>query len=256
MQRLGVTRSALQPSHAVLTPDTFVQSSLAEWPGTAITLHIAPVIGLRARFVQFTAQMSAGAKATESWHGYQRFLFVLSGELDVEVDGEKRSLAEYDYAFFPSGVRHVLRARTAVRLMVFEKPYEALAALSGPEEVVWGHERNENGAAPDGQAWVSQRQLLPDSPEFDFMVSSLRFAPGATLPQVQVQHMEKGLFLLEGQGIYKLQDDYYPVAAGDVIWVGAHCAQWYGALGQEQSKFLCYQDMNRHPLAALGSGML
>src|SRR6476469_8303634 len=83
VKHLGVTRSSLQPSHAVITPDTFVRTALAEWPGSAIVLHIAPVMGLGARFVQFTAEMPPGAQAKESVHGYQRFVFVLDGELEV-----------------------------------------------------------------------------------------------------------------------------------------------------------------------------
>ncbi len=45
MKHLGQTRSALHSSHAVITPETFVRTALSEWPGSAIVLHIAPVIG-------------------------------------------------------------------------------------------------------------------------------------------------------------------------------------------------------------------
>ena len=92
MKHLGSTRSALREAHAVITPETFVRTGLAEWPGSAVVLHIAPVMGLGARFVQFTAEMPAGAQARESAHGYQRFVFVLSGEVDVQVEGEARTL--------------------------------------------------------------------------------------------------------------------------------------------------------------------
>ncbi|BBN96650.1 double stranded beta-helix domain containing protein, glxB [Deinococcus grandis] len=251
MKHLGVTRSALREAHAVITPDTFVRTALAEWPGSAVVLHIAPVIGLGARFVQFTAEMMAGARARESLLGYQRFVFVLSGEVQVEVDGESRTLRESDHGFFPAGVAHTLEARVAARVAVFEKPYQGAPGVDAPP-VCWGNERENPGAPFEGDERLIARKLLPDDPRFDFMMSTMSFAPGATLPYTEVHYMEHGLLMLSGEGLYKLQEAYYPVQTGDVIWMGAHCPQWYGALGRDWSKYLLFKDMNRHPLTLTG----
>lgn len=248
MKHLGVTRSVLQGSHAVITPETFVRTALPEWPGSAVVLHIAPVIGLRARFVQYTAEMPAGAKASESRDGYQRFAFVLEGEVEVSVDGETRTLKEYDYVYLPAGQKHTLEAKSDASVAVFEKPYQGAAGVASPG-VHWGNERDNPGSAFEGDDHLIARKLLPDEPSFDFMMSTMSFAPGATLPYTEIHYMEHGLLMLEGEGLYKLQQDYYPVTQGDVIWMGAHCPQWYGALGREWSKYLLYKDMNRHPLS-------
>ncbi|WP_288481592.1 (S)-ureidoglycine aminohydrolase [uncultured Deinococcus sp.] len=254
MKHLGVTRSALEASHAVLTPETFVRTALSEWPGSAVVVHIAPVIGLRARFVQFTAEMPQGARATASAQGFQRFAFVLSGEVEASVDGETRTLRESDYVFLPAGTAHTLTALSAARVSVFEKPYEAAPGQATPG-TVWGNERAVAGTPFEGDDHLLARKLLPDEPAFDFMVSTMSFAPGASLPYAEIHYMEHGLLMLEGEGLYKLQDRYYPVTAGDVIWMGAHCPQWYGALGRHWSKYLLYKDMNRHPLALRGGGL-
>ncbi|WP_291423233.1 (S)-ureidoglycine aminohydrolase [Deinococcus sp.] len=257
MKQLGVTRSALEATHAVITPETFVRTALAEWPGSAIVLHIAPVIGLGSRFVQFTAEMPAGAVAQESAHGYQRFAFVLDGEVKVSVGGEERTLKEYDYVFLPASTAHTLTAVGAARVAVYEKPYEALYGTQAPA-VVWGNERENPGYEFGGDDHLIARKLLPDDPRFDFMVSTMSFAPGASLPYAEIHHMEHGLLMLEGEGLYQLAGHYYPVMRGDVIWMGAHCPQWYGALGRSWSKYLLYKDMNRHPLNLLhlkGSGL-
>ncbi len=60
--------------------------------------------------------------------------------------------------------------------------------------------------------------------------------------------MEHGLLMLEGQGIYRLGDRWYPVAAGDFIWMAPYCLQWFGALGKVPAKYLIYKPWNRHPL--------
>lgn len=247
MKHLGVSRSALHASHALITPETFVRTTLAEWPGSGIIVHIAPVMGLRTRFMQYTAEMPAGARATASPAGYQRFAFVLEGEVQTEVGGERRTLHEYDYVFLPAGEAHTLEASQPSRLAVFEKPYEAAPGVN-PPPVHWGNERRAEAVPFEGDDHLLARKLLPDSPEFDFMVSTMSFAPGATLPYGEIHYMEHGLLMLEGQGIYQLQEHYYPVQRGDVIWMGAFCPQWYGALGRDWSKYLLYKDMNRHPL--------
>lgn len=247
MKHLGVSRSALRSSHAVITPETFVRTAFPEWPNAGIVVHISPAMGHGTRFMQFTAELPAGAQARESPVGHSRFLFVLEGEVQVEVAGEPRTLREYDYVFLPAAQRYHLSATTAARLAVYEKPFQAAPDSEEPG-LFWGNEREAQAVPFEGDEGVLARKLLPDSPEYDFMVSTMSFAPGATLPYAEIHYMEHGLLMLEGQGIYKLQDEYYPVAAGDVIWMGAYCPQWYGALGREWSKYLLYKDMNRHPL--------
>jgi (S)-ureidoglycine aminohydrolase len=54
--------------------------------------------------------------------------------------------------------------------------------------------------------------------------------------------------MLEGGGIYRLGDCWYPVTAGDFIWMAPWCAQWFGAIGKVPAKYLIYKDWNRHPL--------
>jgi (S)-ureidoglycine aminohydrolase len=64
---------------------------------------------------------------------------------------------------------------------------------------------------------------------------------------VEVHVMEHGLLMLEGEGIYRLDDCWYPVKAGDFIWMAPFCPQWFGALGKLPAKYLIYKDSNRHP---------
>ena len=253
MKHLGQTRSVLHASHAVFTPDTFVRTALAEWPGSAVIIHIAPVIGLGARFAQYSVQMPAGAVAEPPASGIQRFLFVLGGMLAVTVAGETRTLGPSGYVYLPADTGHTLSAAADTHLAVFEKPYQPSPVLGAPGPH-WGDERQIEGDAFEGDLDLIARKLLPDDARFDFMISTMSFSPGATLPYTEIHYMEHGLLMLGGQGLYKLQDAYYPVVAGDVIWMGAHCPQWYGALGKTPSKYLLYKDMNRHPLGLLVGG--
>jgi (S)-ureidoglycine aminohydrolase len=93
------------------------------------------------------------------------------------------------------------------------------------------------------------RSLMPDLPAYDFAVNTMTYDPGAALSIVEVHVMEHGLLMLEGGGIYRLGDSWYPVEAGDFIWMAAYCPQWFGALGKHPAKYLIYKDWRRHPLA-------
>lgn len=250
LKQLGSTRSVVAPEFALLTPETFVRTALAEWPGTPCIVHIAPVMGLGARFIQFTAEMPPGALASAPPPDIQRFVFVLSGAVEVQAGGQTHRLEESGYAFLPAGLGHTLRAEDSARVAVFEKRFQALAlqAQGGEPRIVIGNEREVEGSAFEGDPGLIARKLLPDEPAFDFIVTTMSYAPGATLPYTESHYMEHGLLMLEGEGIYRLGERYLPVTQGDVIWMGAHCPQWYGALGKNWSKYLLYKDMNRHPL--------
>ena len=63
--------------------------------------------------------------------------------------------------------------------------------------------------------------LLPDEMSFDFAVNTMAYQPGAALSMVEMHVMEHGLIMLEGGGIYRLGDSWYPVTAGDFIWMGS-----------------------------------
>jgi (S)-ureidoglycine aminohydrolase len=76
------------------------------------------------------------------------------------------------------------------------------------------------------------------------------FNPGGSLPLVEVHLMEHGLLFLQGGGIYRLDERWYPVQAGDVIWMGPFCPQWFAAVGKTPARYLYYKDVNRHPQGA------
>src|SRR5947208_1926332 len=80
--------------------------------------------------------------------------------------------------------------------------------------------------------------LLPDQPAFDMAVNIFTYQPGATLPFVETHVMEHGLLMLSGQGIYRLESGWHPVRAGDVIWIGAYCPQWFVAMGKEPASYI------------------
>lgn len=245
MQHLGSTRSSLKFDHLLQTPDTFVRSPLPGATGVEFVIHAAPQTG--ARFTEMTAEFAVGGMLGLA--EAQRFIYVIEGKLDLSVAGKRYVLAPGGYAYIPQGVKHTVRAKSDARAAIIEKVYEQeLDAEEQTPQVVVGKETDVAAKPLMGDPSLQVRLLIPDEPAYDFAVNTMTFEPGASLSMVEVHVMEHGLLMLEGGGIYRLGDSWYPVQAGDFIWMRAYCPQWFGALGKKPAKYLIYKDWRRHPL--------
>ena len=131
---------------------------------------------------------------------------------------------------------------------MIEKAYIPNLTANGSGVIV-GTEDSIPSTPLDGDPSLQVKHLLPDTQAFDFAVNTMTYQPGAALSMVEMHVMEHGLVMLEGGGIYRLADAWYPVTAGDFIWMGPWCPQWFGAIGKVPAKYLIYKDWNRHPLA-------
>jgi (S)-ureidoglycine aminohydrolase len=246
MDPFGTTRSRVRRTHALIAPDSFVRSDLPGWERSQGIILIAPRLG--ARFVQYLALMEPGGVAGAATPGVERVLYVLEGEAAVRFpDGDVRVLGPGGFAYGPPDVPLACSALTSCRLNVFEKRYVSRPGQSPPGPLC-GHEWDVEGAPFQGDPDAVLKALLPGDPAFDLAVNVFTYEPGATLPLVEVHVMEHGLLMLEGQGVYRLGDDWYPVRQGDVLWMAPYCPQWFVAMGRGVARYLYYKDANRDPL--------
>ncbi len=244
MQTLGHTRSTWKTDHAVLTPDTFVRAALPGMKNATAIVHTGPAMG--AAFTEYTVEFETGGLLGPALG--QRFVYVLEGSVEVTIGSKRQSLSYGGHAFLPAGKKHSVKSAGVSRAIVIEKPYQALRGVPVPKAFV-GQESKITPQPLQGDEALQVRQLMPADFAYDFAVNTMTFNPGATLPMVEIHVMEHGLLMLEGGGIYRLGDCWYPVTAGDFIWMRPYCPQWFGALGKQPAKYLIYKDWNRHPLA-------
>ena len=177
-------------------------------------------------------------------------MYVLDGTVTVRPSVQSaRTLSPGGFAFAPAGTDLRLRAESACRLNVFEKKFVPRPGIPQPRLDI-GREQDVEGQPFLGDLDARLQVLLPDEPAFDLAVNVFRFKPGSTLPFVEVHVMEHGLLMLEGQGVYRLGESWYPVRAGDVIWMAPFCPQWFVAMGTTPAAYLYYKDVNRDPLGA------
>jgi (S)-ureidoglycine aminohydrolase len=243
VHKLGETRSSQKHNHLLLTADTFVRTALPGMKECAAIVHAGSALG--ARFAQYTAEFEPGGELGGT--GAQRFVYVLDGYLNLEVEGHASRLGARGYAYLPTGITHRVVSAAKSRAVVIEKFYQPIAEADSPGILI-SSEDAITSEPLDGDPSLQVKHLLPETMSFDFAVNTMVYQPGAALSMVEMHVMEHGLLMLEGGGIYRLGDSWYPVTAGDFIWMGPWCPQWFGAIGKIPAKYLIYKDWNRHPL--------
>ncbi|XP_044484014.1 (S)-ureidoglycine aminohydrolase [Mangifera indica] len=240
----GFTRSVYKRDHALITPESHVFSPLPDWTNTLGAYLITPAMG--SHFVMYLANMQGNSRSGLPPHDVERFIFVVKGTVTLtNGSGFSNELMVDSYAYLPPNFEHSLRADKSSTIVVFERRYAA-SENHIAEQIIGSTDKQPLLESP-GEVF-QLRKLLPASMPYDFNIHIMDFQPGEFLNVKEVHYNQHGLLLLEGQGIYRLGDNWYPVQAGDAIWMSPFVPQWYAALGKTRTRYLLYKDVNRNPL--------
>lgn len=240
----GFTRSVYKKDHALITPESHVLSPLPEWKNTLGAYLITPAMG--SHFVMYIAKMQDNSRSAPPSGDVERFIFVVNGAVTLTngSDNSHRLMVD-SYAYVPPNFQHSIDSDAPATLVVFERRYSYLGDHV-PEVMIGSTDKQQLLETP-GEIF-QLRKLLPTSMAYDFNIHIMDFQPGEFLNVKEVHYNQHGLLLLEGQGIYRLGDSWYPVQAGDAIWMAPFVPQWYAALGKSRTRYLLYKDVNRNPL--------
>jgi (S)-ureidoglycine aminohydrolase len=243
----GFTRDVVKSRYALRTPAGFVPSVLPDWSGARAIVQISPEMG--ARFCQVLVELEPSGEGKGNTGALEHFVFVLEGGGEARFGGATQALTAGAYVYLPPGTSFGFNSSAGgTQLLIFQKRYQPLPGVPGPGALA-GQQGAVAGQPFLGNPNARLQVLLPDKLEFDMAVNIFTYQPGATLPFVETHVMEHGLLMLKGQGVYRLDADYHPVQAGDVIWMSAYCPQWFVAMGDAPASYIYYKDVNRAPLA-------
>jgi (S)-ureidoglycine aminohydrolase len=244
----GHTRTVVKSRYALITPDGFVPSVLPGWKNAVCVVNISPVM-IGPRFTQLHVTLDKDGVGEGNTGTHQYFIYVIEGTGTVGLENRRPRLEAGSYIYLPPGKDIQIRnaAAAPMKVLIFQKPYEVRKGVPAPAIIV-GHEREIKGQPFLGNEEARLQVLMPDEPSFDMAVNIFTYQPGATLPFVETHIMEHGLLMLRGQGVYRLENDYHPVTAGDIIWMGSYCPQWFVAMGKTPASYIYYKDVNRDPM--------
>ncbi len=228
-----------------------VTSYLPFWERTRLWIIARPLSGFAETFSQYIMEVAPGGGSLkpEPDAAAEGVIFVVEGMLVLTMDGTRHDLGPGGYAYLPPGTDWSARNEDAepVRFHWLRKAFEAVAGLEHPPAFV----TNENKIAPitmpgtDGK-WATTRFVDPADLRYDMHVNIVTFQPGAIIPFAETHVMEHGLYVLEGKAVYRLNQDWVEVEAGDFMWLRAFCPQACYAGGPGRFRYLLYKDVNRH----------
>ena len=242
----GFSRDIVKERYALRTPSGFVPSVLPGWTNVVCIVQISPAMG--ANFSQWLVTFEVDGEGRGNTGAIEYLVYLLAGRCAAKVVGKKQALTEGSYLYLPPQTDFQFKeAGKGTQLLIFQKKFEPLAGAKQPGVVI-GQEKKVAARPFLGNADARLQVLLPDKPEFDMAVNIFTYQPGATLPFVETHVMEHGLQMLRGQGIYRLDADWHPVQAGDVIWMAPYCPQWFVAMGKTPASYIYYKNVNRAPM--------
>lgn len=247
-------RAAFTEAYAVIPKGVMqdiVTSRLPFWDKTRCWVLARPLSGFAETFSQYIMEVEpgGGSNRPEMDPDAEGVLFIVEGELQLTIAGKTHVLRPGGYAFIPpaSDWSVLNSSRAAVRFHWVRKAYEPVDGIDIPEPLILDENDIEPTAMPgtDGR-WATTRFVDPDDMRHDMHVTIVTLQPGAVIPFAETHVMEHGLYVLEGKAVYRLNQDWVEVEAGDFMWLRAFCPQACYAGGAGPFRYLLYKDVNRH----------
>lgn len=228
-----------------------VTSYLPGWSKTRLWLIARPMSGFSETFSQYVMEVApgGGSDAPDAEAAAEHVIFVTSGLVSLTIAGTGYDLDAGGYAFIPPATPWTLRAEghDPARFHWIRKLYEAAPGVAVPVAFVSSDQEVAPIAMPDTQGlWATTRFVDSDDLSHDMHVNIVTFQPGGVIPFEETHVMEHGLYVLQGKAVYKLNQDWVEVEAGDFMWLRAYCPQACYAAGPEPFRYLLYKDVNRH----------
>lgn len=252
--QLTVDQAVFTDAYAVIpggTMSDIVTSYLPGWRDTRLWVIARPLSGFAETFSQYLMEVApgGGSDTPEPDATAQGVLYVSDGTGTVTIDDTAHDLRAGSYVYLPAGQRWALTATgtNPLKFHWIRKVYQPADGVDAPEAFVT-HEDDASTAAMPGtnDAWSTTRFVDPTDLRHDMHVNIVNFQPGGSIPFAETHVMEHGLYVLEGKAVYRLNQDWVEVQAGDFMWLRAFCPQACYAGGPGPFRYLLYKDVNRH----------
>ncbi len=251
---LMTDRAIFTEAYAVIPRGTMrdiVTSFLPFWEDTRLWVIARPLSGFAETFSQYIMEVApgGGSDRPEADPEAQGVLFVVAGTGVITFAGVAHDLTPGSYVYLPPGTDWRLRATGAGALKFhwIRKAYQPVEGLPPPEAFVTQESERAPVAMPGTEGkWATTRFVAPEDLRHDMHVNIVTLGAGATIPFAETHVMEHGLYVLEGKAVYRLNDDWVEVEAGDYMWLRAFCPQACYAGGPGPFRYLLYKDVNRH----------
>ena len=226
-----------------------VTSYLPGWTDTRLWVIARPMTGFAETFSQYVMEVApnGGSTTPDPEEGAEHWLFMTEGTATLTIGPATHALTAGSYAYIPAGTPWTFKSIETARFHWLRKIYEPALGVPAPEPIVTSDKTTAIRWMPDtNETWGTTRFVEPTDLRHDAHVNIVTFQPGGVIPFEETHVMEHGLYVLEGKAVYKLNQDWIEVEAGDFMWLRAYCPQACYAAGPGPFRYLLYKDVNRH----------
>lgn len=229
-----------------------VTSVLPHWEGTRAWIISRPLSGFAETFAQYIMEVTPGGGSVKPEPDIraEAGIFVVEGNGTISYDGKDHALRTGSFAYLPAGAAWTFRndSDAPIRFHWIRKAFKVVEGLEPPPAIFTHEDECVMHAMPDTDGkWATTRFIDPADVRYDMHLNIVTFEPGAIIPFMETHIMEHGLYVLEGKAVYRLNQDWVEVEAGDYMWLRAFCPQACYAGGPGRFRYLLYKDVNRHP---------
>lgn len=254
-ERAVFTNSYAVIPHGVMSD--IVVSYLPGWDKTRAWTLARPLTGFAETFAQLIVEVSPGGGSSDPEPDpmAECVLFILAGHVRVTIGARAYELDPGGYVFVAPGDKYTVQNDndTPATFVWIRKRYEPAPGIDMPESFVTADMEKPPIEMPNTSGyWSTSRFVDPHDLRYDFHVNIVTFLPGGTIPFAETHVMEHGLYVLQGRGVYLLNQDWVEVSEGDFLWLRAFCPQACYAAGRQPFRYLLYKDVNRHAKLELG----
>jgi len=229
--------------YTILPQSNRVFTNIPGLVGADTEVLAGPQIG--ANFIQYKVNLHQNG-GTENWleQEYEQFVFIHKGGLTLEYGNQKYELKEGGYFWLPphSVFKFSNKSEETNQFLWIRRKYEEVAGIKIPDAII-AHEKDV--AAEPVDTYMEQHLTPYESIGFDMGINIQVFDPGTYFSFVESHIMEHGLYMLYGNGIYWLNQDYIEVEQNDFIYMAPFCPQFFFTLGWNKAAYLLYKDVNR-----------
>ena len=192
-----------------------------------VSVLASPDLG--AKFAFYRIEVPAGKGSSRpigSEEGIECFAYVLSGTGTLATQGEEHEAHAGSYLYTPAGcgLGFENTGNEPMVILLVKQRYRPLAGTDAPEAYFNEVAKLERKALT-GMDNVFRYKLLPTGMSMDLQ--------------------EHGMYILEGEGAYWLDDAWTIVKQDDFIWMGPYCPQVAYAVGRNDFSYLFTKDCNR-----------
>lgn len=241
------SRAVIKPNlWAVIPKDGLVNNVIPGIHDCRISIVASPKMG--ASFVQYVVEAKPDGGTDNKWAAQEHiesFLFCISGKLSVAIGNETKELLDGGYAFAPDGegISFINIGKETAKLLLYKQVYVPIKGKSA--YTCWGNVNDIEYRIYDDMENVFIKDLLPTDLGFDMNMHILTFQPGGSHPIVETHVQEHGAYILNGEGMYYMEDRWLGIKKDDFMWFGPYVPQCAYGVGRELFTYIYSKDCNR-----------